>query len=72
MSIFENSRDEIYELAYYTIPGSNGLPVHKKVKTGDFVPAHRVRPHGPALHEAAFHLRAFGGPGLCFRHGQPA
>lgn len=31
MSIFENSRDEIYELAYYTIPGSNGLPVHKKV-----------------------------------------
>jgi hypothetical protein len=31
MSIIENSRDEIYELAYYTVPKENGLPVHKKI-----------------------------------------
>ena len=31
MSIIENSRDEIYELAYYTIPNQNGTPVHKKI-----------------------------------------
>ena len=31
MSIIENSRDEIYELAYYTIPNQNGMPVHKKI-----------------------------------------
>ena len=32
MSIFENSRDEVYELAYYTIPNEvTGAPVHKKI-----------------------------------------
>ena len=32
MSILENSRDEVYELAYYTVPNEvTGAPVHKKI-----------------------------------------
>jgi hypothetical protein len=32
MSILENAKDEVYELAYYTVPNENGnLPVHKKI-----------------------------------------
>lgn len=32
MSIIDQTKDEIYELAYYTIPNqNNGMPVHKKI-----------------------------------------